>query len=80
MIRQKTKYYTDISVRGNVVRICNRSKGSFLFPGNPQLQIRNADCTDACVNLSDNEIDEIITALQEAKQMVKEDNNKPKKK
>lgn len=71
MIQAKTKYCTDINVGDAMVKVCNRSKGSFLFPGSPQLQILDEDnYIDAYVNLSDQEIDEIIEALQKAKIMV----------
>ena len=73
MIKEKTKYYTDIQVLGgNTLRICNRNKGSFLFSGTPQIQIIDEDDFQMHTNLSDEQINEIIEALQAAKQMVKE--------
>ena len=54
MIREKTKYYTDIQVLGgNTIRICNRNKGSFLFSGTPQIQIIDEDDFQMHTNLSD---------------------------
>lgn len=73
MIREKTKYYTDIQVLGgNTIRICNRNKGSFLFSGTPQIQIIDEDDFQMHTNLSDEQIDEIVEVLQAAKQMVKD--------
>lgn len=73
MIREKTKYYTDIQVLGgNTIRICNRNKGSLLFSGTPQIQIIDEDDFQMHTNLSDEQIDEIVETLQAAKQMVKE--------
>lgn len=71
MIREKTKYYTDIQVLdGNTIRICNRTKGLFLFSGNPQIQIIDEDGFQMCTNLLDVHIDELIEVLQSAKKMV----------
>ena len=65
MIREKTKYYTDIQVLGgNTIRICNRNKGSFLFSGTPQIQIIDEDDFQMHTNLSDEQIDEIVEVLQ----------------
>ncbi len=68
MILEQTKTFTKISVmKGCIVTICNKSKGTFLFPGNAQLQIEDEDGFDQYVDLSDEQIDEIILALQKAK-------------
>lgn len=73
MIREKTKYYTDIQVFGrNTIRICNRTKGTSLFPGTPQIQITDEDGFQTSTNLSNKQIDEVIEALQAAKQVVTE--------
>lgn len=71
MIKKKTKNFTEVSVCcGCLVRVVNRTKGSLMFPGNPQLQIADEDDFEQYVNLTNEQIDEIIAALQEAKQLV----------
>ncbi|NDV81348.1 hypothetical protein [Bacteroides sp. 51] len=71
MIKNKTKHFTEVSVSGGcLVRICNRTKGNLVFSGNPQLQIEDEDGFEQYVNLSNEQIDEIIEALQLAKQLV----------
>lgn len=68
MILEQTKTFTKISVMKDcTVTICNKSKGTFLFPGNAQLQIEDEDGFDQYIDLSDEQIDEIILALQRAK-------------
>lgn len=73
MIKGKTKYYTEIQVLGgNIIRICNRNKGSSFFPGNPQIHLVDENGFSMCTNLSDEQIDTLIEVLQSAKKMVKE--------
>lgn len=73
MIKGKTKYYTEIQVLGGyTIRICNRTKGSFLFSGNPPIHLVDENGFSMCTNLLDEHIDTLIEVLQSAKKMVKE--------